>query len=81
MQSAVGWESRRAQGGEGKEPLKYFRGVAEEAMLELNGKPELCTEACLQRQGKNVWRKVRSGGPAALGMEECSCLEFSEEQE
>lgn len=52
VQSAVGWESRRAQGGEGKEPLKYFRGVAEEAMLELNGKPELCTEACLQRQGK-----------------------------
>lgn len=33
------WLDRRvwhAQGGEGKEPLKYFRGVAEEAMLKLN---------------------------------------------
>lgn len=46
-QSMVGRESWRAQEGEGTEPLKYFKGVAEEGMLELSGKPELGKEVCL----------------------------------
>lgn len=61
----------RAQEGEGKEPLKYFRGVAQEAKLELNGKPELCMEVCLHRQEKGKVRSVScslgNGGVSLLG--------------
>lgn len=76
------WSDRRvwrAQEGDGKEPLKYFRGVAQEGKLELNGKPELCMEVCLHRQEEMFGGK--SGvGPEALGMEECSCWEPHNDQ-